>query len=289
MIPSSFFLSTHSTVKSKYHIIMSTLCVLATLFIMLYTGTKQVQATTLIQLRSFSETECFFSNYFVQTLYCFNIAFCAFILIALGASINEDRKKQRAESEERSRYLDFISNHDPLTKLLNRRKSCELAKKLETASQTMQTQWSVSIFDIDNFKKVNDTYGHNAGDKVLKVVADNISNYTDNLLRGIQFSRWGGEEFLLIFPFAGSEPLEILEHIKELVPQEDFVFNLPNTDTTRTINIHLTFGLAFSFQRHRDFEDLINIADEYLRFGKHNGKNRIITEDEYAQGVISNE
>lgn len=161
-----------------------------------------------------------------------------------------------------------LIEHDPLTNLYNRRSGQYYFDEVKKKAQTAQTPFSVVLGDIDFFKKVNDTYGHEAGDIVLKNVAMKLRTLTKE--RGYAI-RWGGEEFLLILENSDLEQSAaimegFLEEIRAMV--NDF------GDTQ--IKITMTFGIACD--PARTLNALAADADEKLYYGKEHGRNQIVKE-----------
>ncbi len=154
---------------------------------------------------------------------------------------------------------------DQLTGLFNRRKSLECLTDLEKSSEIGTL--SIVMGDIDFFKKVNDTYGHDAGDEVLKGVAEymRINCGKEGLL-----CRWGGEEFLLIFAGKnGDETYHLIEKLRI------YVMEHPVTVKDAEIAITMTFGIA-EYDFAGNTESTIKEADEKLYTGKQSGRNRVI-------------
>lgn len=126
----------------------------------------------------------------------------------------------------------------------------------------------VVIADIDHFKAVNDKYGHNVGDDVLKEIAHLLSN---NLRREDISSRWGGEEFVLLLPEATIEQThDIIERIRQSIATRSF------TDKTHqhTFNLSVSFGIASNLGQKSQLNDLIEQADQALYQAKDKGRNR---------------
>ena len=156
---------------------------------------------------------------------------------------------------------------DPLTKLGNRRFFLNQTERVITRSQTSGLPFSIAIADIDFFKKVNDTYGHNAGDEVLKAVANKLKQAMTS--KGFA-ARWGGEEFVLCFDKCDVE--EAAEHLwKTLDRIREMVVSTEGFD----IKITMTFGVVEGAPDK--IEHLIELADEKLYYGKQNGRNRVVT------------
>ena len=158
---------------------------------------------------------------------------------------------------------------DPLTTLLNRR-SCH--KKLDGLRGT---RYSVVIGDIDFFKKINDAHGHSAGDYVLKNVSAMLKECAN--ANGGFAVRWGGEEFLLIFPeqdVKATYPLvsALLSEIRASELEYD----------GNRIPVTMTFGIAESHDGNEP-EKAINEADTLLYYGKENGRNQIVKAQKSAE------
>jgi diguanylate cyclase (GGDEF)-like protein len=159
--------------------------------------------------------------------------------------------------------LKKLASTDSLTQAYNRTKFDEIISREMERAIRYNSLLSIIMFDIDHFKKVNDTYGHLAGDYVLKTAAD----LTREGIRGIDYLvRWGGEEFVILLPETGLEKAEALaERIKEKIGSYHF-------DKVGTVTV--SFGVT-QF-RNEDSEDIfIKRADDSLYSAKVNGRNRV--------------
>lgn len=162
------------------------------------------------------------------------------------------------------------SMHDKLTELKNRmgfhhdyKNTYEKLLKNEKEFHTV----SLFICDIDFFKKVNDTYGHNAGDAVLKHVAENFRKNSRNC-DGVY--RWGGEEFIVILPDTTPEQAaETAERLRLII--EASVCKFEDLE----IKVTMSFGVN-EIDPSKTIEDNISIADEKLYKAKQNGRNQVI-------------
>jgi diguanylate cyclase (GGDEF)-like protein len=124
------------------------------------------------------------------------------------------------------------------------------------------------MFDIDNFKKINDTYGHLAGDHVLKQLASVIKS---RIRREDILSRYGGEEFAIILPEIDAyNALQFAEKIRRLI--EKAVFKFEDTEIPVTISIGVT-SITAELQEPHDF---IRVADTKLYEAKSQGRNRVV-------------
>ena len=177
----------------------------------------------------------------------------------------------REENEAESKLMQFNDKlmaqaaTDPLTGLYNRRKAEEYLEKLVKIRE--YDAISVSMGDIDFFKKVNDTYGHDAGDEVLKFVAGVINEHCKSMAF---IARWGGEEFLIVFPGKnGDETFIILEDLRN-----DIMNRTINVDG-QEISVTMTFGLT-EYDFAGDMEHTIKDADKNLYHGKESGRNKVV-------------
>ncbi len=169
--------------------------------------------------------------------------------------------------KQKSNLLEYQANHDQLTGLYNRQKFNDIFTKEMRRCKRYSSFLSVILFDIDNFKTVNDNYGHEAGDDVLRKIANIISvnlRETDSLVR------WGGEEFIVLLPetdlqTASSVAEKLLESLSVLT------FNFMPEKITAS------FGVATLNETDSE-SSLISRADEMLYKAKRNGKNRVVKE-----------
>ncbi len=170
-------------------------------------------------------------------------------------------------SEELSKVnleLGRIAYTDQLTKIFNR---WEIERKLEEAivkRRSDNTSFALLFMDIDHFKRVNDTYGHDIGDVILRAVVDIIK---DNLLPGHVFGRWGGEEFLYIVPdITPGEAKELAEIFRIQICSNDFP----------TVG-HVTISIGLTMAKPDDsVETLIKRADDALYMAKEGGRNKVV-------------
>ena len=156
--------------------------------------------------------------------------------------------------------LKALAMKDNLTGLYNRH---YILKQLEMASGK-NDEYFVAMADIDDFKKVNDTYGHNAGDYILKTVAEIMREACDNVL----VSRWGGEEFLVL-GYDKNKAQEKMEKIRSSINKYNFTFE------EKSIKVSVTIGIAERSEADT-IDKWIQVADDRLYIGKTSGKNRVI-------------
>ena len=153
---------------------------------------------------------------------------------------------------------------DPLTGLYNRRSCNETLEKCIYKYERNGKKYAVAMGDIDNFKRLNDVYGHQAGDMVLTKISEIFQEAMKG--KGIA-ARWGGEEFLLVYK--KDDPLADVEQILEAIR------NLEIRYKQDVIRVTMTFGVSVCRQEDT-IESITKRADERLYQGKANGKNQIV-------------
>ncbi len=158
------------------------------------------------------------------------------------------------------------SFEDPLTKAANRRYFTAIIESKIREFKIMGTTFGIAFLDIDNFKLINDTYGHEVGDKVIKVLAETVqSTYRKNDSLG----RWGGEEFIILFSDVSADGLMIAaEKIRKLVAASSL--RLSNQELKITISIGATIVVESD-----DPESIVTRADQLMYTSKKSGKNKV--------------
>lgn len=170
-------------------------------------------------------------------------------------------------SDDLKRAALALSRIDPLTKLYNRRGFSEISEVIWRNSYLHQHDVAVLLIDIDNFKSVNDSYGHSVGDQVIKMVAGIIST----CIRTTDLSaRWGGEEFIVLLP--DSQRL-VADALAEKMRTK--VENTPVSFATESIAVSISIGVAMKSDGQMSFDELVSLADKCLYQAKHDGKNRV--------------
>lgn len=165
--------------------------------------------------------------------------------------------------------LERQANYDRLTGLVNRNYLLAYLQKLY-AGEDLTDYW-LAILDIDNFKGINDTYGHNGGDYVLRTVAELLVKNG----RGLTACRWGGEEFILVGTAGAAQSGErlavcdILEEVRKAV--ESYAFEYEG----QKIRLTVTIGVA-AHRKRQTVDEWINRADKKLYQGKQTGKNKLV-------------
>jgi len=165
------------------------------------------------------------------------------------------------------RRLEEMATTDHLTQALNRRAFDSLYKQtIKMTKRSKDQTFSIAIFDIDNFKNINDTYGHLIGDKVIYSIAQTIRK---NIRESDIFCRWGGEEFLLVLTGCDIEAaMQIIENIRIQVCET------PCNINETSLSITISAGIA-KYSNDDNGEDIIRRADEALYRAKTTGKNKV--------------
>lgn len=184
-----------------------------------------------------------------------------------GIRMQEELEKSKTELEHMNRRLYEKATKDALTGLFNRRKMTDLIEYEYDRSLRTQLPFSIIISDIDHFKKVNDTQGHDCGDRVLEEVARILMSMTR---KQDQVSRWGGEEFLLLLPETDTDgALTLAEKIRKKIEQNSWFCGQIE------LKITLTFGIS-SYGENKTDKKVIKEADLALYEGKNSGRNRCV-------------
>ena len=164
-----------------------------------------------------------------------------------------------------TKKLEYISTHDTLTNIYNRG---FFNRKLESkikSSKRYGTNFSLILLDIDHFKKVNDTYGHNAGDTVLIKIAQTIK---DNLRDDDLVARWGGEEFVILLPHTELNGALLLAEKLRIIIENSSI--LPQQKITSSFGV----GIYTNKESQTSFFEKI---DNALYLAKANGRNCVVS------------
>jgi diguanylate cyclase (GGDEF)-like protein len=163
--------------------------------------------------------------------------------------------------------VERLATLDEVTGILNRRRLFQLGRREMELSRRYGTSLAAILLDIDLFKKINDTYGHTAGDRVLSGIASTISH---NIREIDLFGRYGGEEFVILLPSTGAEAArEVAERVRELVAGLRF-------DTERgPLEVTISLGVAMLTGDIPSLATLIDRADQAMYSAKQAGRNRV--------------
>lgn len=203
----------------------------------------------------------------LQAMNCFNI----FMTCAVLAGISFLDYRSSNDIADRlinvNQQLAYLASRDSLTNLLNRRTMNQFIQMEHVRSKRSGKPFGLIMADVDDFKHVNDQYGHTAGDVVLT----DLSFLITSILREQDLTaRWGGEEFLILLPETDLDGVQVTaEKIRDLISQSSFLYQGKN------IQITLSIGGVIC-QNDENWDDCITHADRALYFGKSHGKNLAI-------------
>ena len=167
-----------------------------------------------------------------------------------------------------NQLLQKLAQTDPLTELHNRRHMMETLEAEFDRSSRIGSPFALLMVDLDHFKQVNDSYGHQLGDKVLQSIAWEIK---DSLRQYDSAARFGGEEFALLLPETALKGANLVaERLRQSINDIEFAGPLSGLKMTVSIGI-----ATIPSDNVRSVSDLIRLADDALYAAKHNGRNRV--------------
>lgn len=248
IIPVTFFLSARD-LKHAHTIFYSSVLSVASVVVMLATLSREA----LVQMADPSQVQQFFQ---------INVLFCALLLSVYTSEFMTETLNTQ----------DSLSHHaetDPLTGLWNRygfRKETE---------RIHGTQYAVVMCDIDNFKQINDLYGHSVGDELLCGIAH---LFASSIQKNDAVCRWGGEEFLMILCANFDDALARVEQLRSQLSQ------VAVETKNGSVHITMTFGVAGSMEAD-SFDTLVKIADTNLLRGKRSGKNCVVQTESHTPEI----
>ena len=219
----------------------------------------ELEASIRLTLVIFSSFVMIFSTIFYNTIYIYS------------------RELDVKNLELRNKQLSADAHEDVLTTLLNRRGFLPLIEPLmkgkkngQKDKNSQEGQFCVAFCDIDDFKHVNDSYGHDAGDEVLR----HITTIMRKEMQGCDICRWGGEEIVILMKGysmeTAKERLEALRKSIETIPTAFF---------NKQIFVTITIGLEKYSKKYKTPEEIIKAADKRMYYGKQHGKNMLISKD----------
>lgn len=170
--------------------------------------------------------------------------------------------------EQQSKALNVAATTDPLTGSLNRRSFYAAVNAEQARAAEHQETNYLILFDLDHFKSINDTYGHQVGDAVLKAVAETTRNHIRSASDCL--ARWGGEEFAI---FMNGVDAHIAMTFAERLRQAFETLELP--DCPPSLQVTASFGLS-PITANRDIDDALRAADRALYSAKRLGRNQTI-------------
>ncbi len=188
-------------------------------------------------------------------------------LIRCGNTILKFLKEGKIENLHYEKMYD-LATRDALTQAMNRKAIMEIIAEEFTRSSSRNLPLTLMLLDIDHFKVVNDTYGHQAGDYVLKETCALIMN---KMIRSQDvLGRYGGEEFALVLRETKLQiAVDVAERIRAAIEKNAYVFD------GKTIPVRMSIGVATLDSTAKSHEDLIQTADRALYDAKNQGRNRV--------------
>ena len=201
--------------------------------------------------------------------YLLNSIFGACVILYLSSIYMFQREINKRKQKEKNEALKKLATIDPLTQLFNRRAMNDFLKMIVNKSNQTGKSYIIGLTDIDDFKKTNDTYGHEVGDKVLQKVAKTI---VENVPSEGYVCRWGGEEVLFAIPSTDlNDGAKCGENIRSAIERLPFYSN----DGTK-FGVTITIGI-YESEPGGGIEKAIHEADSNLYYGKRHGKNCVIS------------
>ena len=197
--------------------------------------------------------------------------FAAFLAVTMMAQIYEYSRHYSFEqlaSVSRRMYED--SRTDPLTGLTNRRAMEEILELESFRAGRSGHPFSVMLADLDRFKTINDSFGHEAGDEVLRETARRLQ---DNLRQQDMVARWGGEEFLVLLPDTDAVAAQLVaEKLRRVIADK------PAESGSQLVPLTMSLGVE-TVRFPEPLEDFLRRADQNLYRAKHEGRNRVVASD----------
>ena len=164
-----------------------------------------------------------------------------------------------------------LAIRDPLTSLFNRRHFYEFVAQFYNVDGRVERSYAVIFVDIDHFKRINDTYGHEVGDQVIQAVATHLQG---GLRHSDIVARFGGEEFAIgLLISANDDAAIVAEKIRHLISASPVVCGEHSISVTASLGV-----AACSVGEHLDVDSLIRKADTALYSAKQSGRNRVCTD-----------
>lgn len=179
--------------------------------------------------------------------------------------LDDELRHLANDGKRMARSIKNLVEYDALTELNNRRSADKKLEEIRVRSVEQGIKYCVCISDIDFFKKVNDTYGHEMGDEVLKMVSAKLKS---GMVGKGFVARWGGEEFLIIFE---NRELDIARRELEIIMDDIRTIWVPDSDR----QITMSFGLTF-MSPEESVDETLKRADDNLYEAKETGRNQIV-------------
>lgn len=203
-----------------------------------------------------------------NSLYLFNNITACFLFSFLTYSFLCEMRDIQKDLEDKNDILENVANIDVLTGIYNRRRmNQKIENEIKLCSQNNKN-FVIAICDIDDFKNINDTYGHDCGDIVLKGIANILKiNSRDN---DMEICRWGGEEFLMLIRQNINTAQQTCENILNDIREYTLDYN------NKKVQVTMTIGLEEFNEKNNDIEIVLKNADINLYKGKKSTKDCVI-------------
>ena len=228
-----------------------------------------------LYVRFFNEEPVFLvAPEIMLVLVVFSAFAMVFSILFYNAIYIYSSENQLSILQQENRKLSADAHEDALTSLLNRRGFLPLIRSLMEPKSGRRTSFCIAFCDLDDFKRVNDSYGHEAGDEVLLHATKMIQQE----LPGSDICRWGGEEFVILL-----KDCDLLTAKSKVERLRKTVESNPTEFVGKQIFVTMTIGLEENLESYSNPEDIIKKADERMYYGKQHGKNILVSEDHEAQ------
>ena len=181
------------------------------------------------------------------------------------------RVKRELQLQDLQKELKLLASTDSMTKLFNRRYFTKISKTLLDLAKRNKTDSSIIMLDIDKFKKINDTYGHQTGDDVIIAFSKILQK---SCRKSDIICRWGGEEFIIFLPQTNIDGALIIADKIRVVAENSVHKSLYNQEVKFTISAGISL---IENNKDGNIEAPINRADEALYMAKESGRNRVCT------------
>ena len=216
----------------------------------------------------FSRSNLIFLKERIYFWFIFASFMAAFSIIFYNTIYIYSSESDRTSLKKENQQLSVDAHEDVLTNALNRRGFLPIMESL--MKDDKQKNFCIAFCDLDNFKRINDSYGHDCGDEVLR----HITKIIKNEMVGCPICRWGGEEIVILMKDHDmTVAREKMEYIRKSIETNPTVFY------NKRIYVTVTIGLAENKDQYHTSEEFIKVADERMYYGKKHGKNIVISED----------